>query len=712
MSKSLRKFKFVFLVMFIALLITSTVWAQTGYKDLKYPPLGQLKIPEVKREVLPNGMILFLAEDHSLPIVGLSARIRTGSVFEPADKVGLASITGMVMRTGGAGSRTGDQIDEELERLGASVETYIGGTEGAASMSVLKDDMDKGLSILADVLMDPKFDQDKLDLAKVQQKSAISRRNDEVGGIASREFNKLIYGAQSPYAREPEYYTIDNIKREDLVAFHKKYYHPNSVIMGVWGDFNTKEMVQKIKKAFANWKQEKVEGLEFPKVDYKYHSSVDLVNKEDVNQANIYLGHIGGWMNDPDYPAISLMNNIFGGSFASRLFVKVRSEEGLAYHVSGSYNFDFAYPDAFYVVCQTKSQSTVKAIKFMIDEIKRITQEEVTDEELNRAKEYYLNSFAFKFDTKDKVVSRLMLYEYYGFPLDFTQTTRQKIEKVTKADILRAAKSHLHPDQLVILAVGKSQDFDQPLSVLGKVETIDITIPEASPTAGTEKKVEATPASLAKGKEIFDKVVTACGGKKGFAGIKNAIIKTETSISTPQGDMQISAASTEVFPDKVAQEMTTPGGTFSVVFDGQKGWFVGPQGSQDLPESQLKNTKAQLFRSFINLFQASDLQVQYLSEEESEGRKLDVLLITDPAGNEMKFYVDKVTNLPVKESFRGQGMMGPSNMEEIFSDFRDASGVKLPFMQVTNSEGKKFSETKIVEIKVNTQVDSAVFIKK
>lgn len=711
MFRSMKNFKYFFLVMFLVLFITSLVWAQKSYKDLKYPPLGELKIPEVKREVLPNGMIVFLAEDHQLPIVGLSAKIKTGSVFEPADKIGLASITGMVMRTGGAGNRTGDQIDEELERLGASVETYIGGTEGGASMSVLKEDVDKGLSILADILLDPKFDQDKIDLAKVQQKSGISRRNDQVGQIAAREFDKLIYGAQSPYARVPEYATIDNIKREDLVEFHKTYFHPNYTIIGVWGDFNAKDMIQKIKKAFAGWKPEKVEGLEFPKVDYKYHSSVNLVKKDDVNQANIYLGHIGGMMNDPDYPAVSLMNNIFGGSFASRLFTKVRSEEGLAYHVGGSYNFDFAYPDAFYVLCQTKSESTVKAINLMINEIRRLTQEEVTDEELNRAREYYLNSFAFKFDTKDKVVNRMMVYEYYGFPLDFTQKTRAQIEKVTKADILRAAKSHLHPDQLVILAVGKSQDFDQPLSVLGKVNTIDITIPEATPQA-KEKTPETTPASLAKGKETFDKVIAACGGKKNFSVIKSAVIKTETSVSTPQGDIQLSVTSSQIFPNKVVQEMNTPGGVFTVVFDGEKGWFVGPQGSQDLPESQVKETKGELFRSFTNLFQAENLKIQDLGEEESEGKKLDLLLISDPFGNELKMYLDPTSYLPVKISYRGQGMMGPSNFEEVLSDFREVSGVKLPFDQVINVEGKKYAETKVLEMNLNAKVDPNLFIKK
>jgi len=711
MLKTIRSFKLIFLVIFSVLFITPVIWSQASYKDLKYPPMGDLKLPEVKREVLPNGMIIFLAEDHALPMIELSAKIRTGSVYEPGDKVGLAEITGSVMRTGGAGKRSGDQIDDELERLGASIETWIGSTEGAVSMSVLKEDMDKGLSVLADILMDPKFEQDKIDLAKVEQKSGISRRNDFVGQIASREFDKQIYGAQSPYARTTEYYTIDNIKREDLIEFHQIYFHPNSVIIGVWGDFKTAEMLQKIKKAFVRWKAAKAEALDFPKVDYKYRSSVDLVKKEDINQSNIYLGHIGGRINDPDYFALTVMNSIFGRSFSSRLFKKVRSEEGLAYHVSGAYNCNAGYPGTFYVLCQTKSQSTVEAIQYMKEEIKRLTTEEVTDEELNRAKEGYLNSFAFKFDTKQKIVERLMFYEYYELPLDFLQKTRTEIEKVTQADILRAAKSHLHPDNLVILTVGRPEDFDQSLSVLGQVDTIDITIPETSPLAKKEIP-QASEASLAKGKEIFDKMVAACGGKQAFSAIKSTVTKAEISASSPQGEFQMSVNSTVVFPYKFNQEMTTPFGGFTQVCDGEKGWVVSAQGTQDLPESQLNEMKADRFRAFVNLFQADNLQVQYLGVEDFEDKKLDILLVSDPSGNEMKIFADQATHLPVKDSYRGRGMMGPANFEEIFSDFQEVSGVKLPFHKITHADGKKYAETKILELSINVPVDENLFIKK
>ncbi len=447
------------------------------YTKLKYPQLGDIEIPEVKRVTLTNGMQLFLLEDHDLPLINMSARIRVGSIYEPADKIGLAAIAGTVMRTGGTITKTGDELDEQLESIAGSVETGIGLNSGYASMSVLKKDIDTGLAILADVLMNPAFREDKIMLAKVQHRSAIARRNDQVSQIAGREYNKLIYGPQSVYARHAEYATIDNINRDDLVAFHKKFYHPNNMMLGIWGDFNTQQMIKKIQKAFKGWKKADMKLSTAPQVKYDFRQTVNVIRKDDVNQTNIYLGHIGGLMNDPDYFALIAMNKILGGSFTSRLFRNVRSRMGLAYSVFGNYSANFDYPGVFYVGCQTKSESTVQAIRAMIEEVKKMTESEVTDEELAIAKESYLNSFVFNFDTKGEIVRRLMTYEYFGYPADFLQKTKENIEKVTKADVLRVAHKHLKPEKLQFLAVGRPQDFDEPLSVLGPVNEIDITIP-------------------------------------------------------------------------------------------------------------------------------------------------------------------------------------------------------------------------------------------
>jgi zinc protease len=461
----------------LELLWSGCIGQQADYKSLKYPKLRDIEVPEVEQVTLGNGMRLFLLEDHELPLINMSVIIRTGSVYEPAEKIGLASITGEVMRTGGTASKTGDQIDEELESIAASVETGIGLNSGAASMSVLKQDLDKGLSILADVLMNPAFREDKIELAKMQHRSMISRRNDDVGEIAGREYDKLIYGPTSVYARQTEYATIDNISRDDLVNFHRKYFGPNNAMLAVWGDFDTKQMIEKIERVFDTWERVDLQPPEVPKVRYDFRKTVNVVRKDDVNQSNVYMGHIGGLRSDPDYFALIVMNRILGGGFTGRLFKNVRSREGLAYSVFGAYSANFEYPGEFYVGCQTKSESTVHAIRAMIGEVEKIRQDEVTDEELALAKDSFLNSFVFNFDTKGEVVNRLMTYEYFGYPADFLLKIKANVEKVTKADVLRVAKKHLHPDKLQILAVGRPEDFDEPLSVLGPVNEIDITIP-------------------------------------------------------------------------------------------------------------------------------------------------------------------------------------------------------------------------------------------
>ncbi len=448
-----------------------------GYQQLKYPKLRDLQVPEVERLTLPNGMQLFLLEDHELPLIHVSALIRTGSIHEPADKIGLAGITGTVIRTGGTTSRTGDEIDEQLEQIAASVETSIGQTSGRAYMSVLKEDVDTGLSVLADVLMNPAFREDKIDLARISARTSIARRNDNPAGIAWREYGKLIYGPESVYARHTEYATIDNITREDLVAFHRRFYHPNNTMVAIWGDFETRQMVAKITEIFKDWQQAAVDLPPVPPVKYEFRSTVNAARKDDMNQSVIRLGHIGGLRSDPDYFALMVMNEILGGGFTSRLFKNVRSRQGLAYSVGGAYGSDYDHPGLFSLSCQTKLGSTVHAIDAIVEEVRRMTQEEVTDEELALAKDSFLNSFVFNFESRGQIVTRLMTYAYYGYPADFLQKTKENVEKVTKADVLRVAKAHLHPDKVQILVVGRPEDLDKPLSTLGEVSTIDITIP-------------------------------------------------------------------------------------------------------------------------------------------------------------------------------------------------------------------------------------------
>lgn len=445
--------------------------------EITYPPLRDVPIAQAERVAMDNGMVVFLLEDHELPLIDVVARIRTGARYEPTEKAGLANMMAQVSRTGGAGDKTGEEVDLFLENRGASLFSSMGTGVATVGMNVLTSSFNEVLSVMADVLRRPSFEPDKIEEAKVQVKSAIARRNDSPGGIASREFNKLIYGAGSPYAHQAEFATIDAITREDLIAFHDRYYHPNQVMIGVTGDFDRDEVMAAIEREFGDWQPEEVALPTDFAIASAEPGKVYFVEKTDLTQTNFRVGHLGTTIDDPDYFALEVMNTIFGQGFASRLFSNIRSDLGLAYAIWGYVGANYDYPGVFQVGGETKLESTAAALDAIMAEIDRMKEGSITDDELAYAKESYLNSFVFNFDTVEEVVGRQMLYEYYGYPPDFLQRSRDRIEAVTRQDVARAAREHLHPDRLVILAVADPARLDRPLSEFGDVVPLDITIP-------------------------------------------------------------------------------------------------------------------------------------------------------------------------------------------------------------------------------------------
>ncbi|MBI1820824.1 MAG: insulinase family protein [Nitrospirae bacterium] len=441
---------------------------------MKFPPLD-FHPPKGERLVLPNGMILYLLEDHELPLINISATIQTGSFYEPADQIGLASLTGALMRTGGAGDKTGDEIDEILENLSASISTGIGGDSGYASLNVLTRDINKGFDLFADVLMSPRFSEEKLEILKNQEIENIRRKNDNPSPIAGREFAKLLYGAETPYAREATLETVSRIKRQDCVDFYSRYFHPDAMILGITGDFKKEEMVQKIANKFNGWKKRTEPLPSLKPIPVEFKPSVSQIEKA-LTQSYIRIGHLGVKQSNPDYYALSIMNDILGGqTFSSRLFKEVRTQKGLAYSVGSALNPGNMEVGTFFAYCQTMSKNTVKAISAIKENIKKMQETPVTPEELQLAKDSFLNSFIFSFTTPSQIVSRQIYLEYYHLPEDYMEQFRNEVSKVTAEDILRVAKKYLHPDGLTLLVVGDPDKFDQPLSVFGPVHTLPLS---------------------------------------------------------------------------------------------------------------------------------------------------------------------------------------------------------------------------------------------
>jgi len=459
-------------------------WAQVqDYKQIKTPALRPITIPEPQRIALPNGMTVLLLEDHELPTIEAIATIRTGTRYEPADKAGLGEILGDVQRTGGTKSMKGDQIDDFLEARGARIETGMSETSAMADMWALKKDFPQVFKLFADVLRNPIFEEEKIAISKNQIASTIARRNDNPTGIMFREFDKLVYGPESPYARTPEFATLESVTREDLVAFHKKYFVPNRMILGVTGDFDSKEMAKTIREVIGAWPK----GTEAKDAPAAYRTApkpgLYYVQKDDMTQSDIILGHLGIQKDNPDIFAVDVMNEAWGGGFAARLFSNVRSRKGLAYSVRGAIDSNYDFPGTFNVWMTTKTETTGAGLDALMEEIEGLSKTPLTEEEVQRAKDSILNSFIFNYDSKAKILRQQIVYTYYGFPADYLSRYRQNIEKVTVADVNRVAKKYVHKDQLAILVVGPPKGQDRPLDSFGKVTRVDITIPPPK-TAG------------------------------------------------------------------------------------------------------------------------------------------------------------------------------------------------------------------------------------
>ena len=440
--------------------------AQLAFKPLAFP------FPQVEQLTLSNGIVVYLLEDHELPLFNLTARIRTGSVNDPADKAGLASLTGTVMRTGGTRFMSGDEINETLEFMAGSMETGIGRNVGTASLSVLKKDTDEGLKIFADVLMYPVFSEDQVDLAQKKQLEAIRRRNDDPHDIAFRELRKGIF-ENNPRGRVPTLESIANIKREDLVSFHQRYFHPNNIILGVAGDFKRDEVIGKLEVVFKEWVPRDITFPPLGLPEAREEGTVYYAHKA-LPQATIVMGHLTIGKGDPDYFPLTVLNFIVGGGgFKSRLMSEIRSNRGLAYSVGSIYRAEVDY-GIFAAYCFTKSDTTLESITLIKEIVEQVKQEGISLEELEWAKSSIINNFIFEFTSPFQIVNKRVTIAYNKLPKEFLETYRERIMAITVDDVNRVAAKYLHPDRMVLVVVGNRDGFDGPLNQMGTVRVINL----------------------------------------------------------------------------------------------------------------------------------------------------------------------------------------------------------------------------------------------
>jgi len=446
--------------------------ARANPRTMGFPPL-RYEIPKAERVVLECGMPVYLLRDPELPIINVTAMVRSGSVYEPASLSGLAALTGSVMRSGGAGGLAPEKMDDELEFMAASVESSIGPDMGTVSLTSLTKNFGRTLQIFADVLLRPDFSEKRVDLARKHLIEGLRRQNDDPKEIASREITRAVY-AGHPLGDVPTLESANAITRQVMVDFHRRFFRVDNTILAVSGDFDRAAMLRELNATFGTSPARPATVLpEIPQPAAAYAAEV-IYGKKEVNQSVIRMGHLGVTKESPELYALRVMDYILGGSFTSRLTMEIRTNQGLAYSVGSRFDIGRRFTGSFIAETETKAESTARAITLMKDIIAGMTREPVTEQELNTAKEYIINSFMFGFTSPASIVTQRARLEFYGYAPDYLEKYRDNISRVTREDVLAAARKHLKPESFKLVVVGDAARFDKPLSAFGVVRELDL----------------------------------------------------------------------------------------------------------------------------------------------------------------------------------------------------------------------------------------------
>lgn len=430
-------------------------------EQLEYKPVTfDTPSPTAFKRDLENGIPVFIGEDKMFPLVSILVYTRGGQYVEPEGKEGLAALTGSVWRTGGAGDLEPQVLDEELEFLSAELSTGVGGTFSSVSLNLLSKDLDRGLELLMDVLLRPRFDQKRLDKAKDDLLTGMKRRNDETSDIESREWNRILYGDDYWLNQLPTEQSVRAIVREDLIAFQKRMIDPRNIVLAVSGDFAESEMLAKLEATFGQLKALGDALPEVPQPKVVAKPGVYLVNKADVNQGRVSIGHLGFVGPAEDEFALAIANDVLGGGdFTSWIVSRVRSDEGLAYSAGSYFSIGVDIPGEFRAFFQSKSSTCARAAQIIIDLVAKLQSEGVSEKELGTSKASQIQTFPNRFRSIRQTVSLFARDALTGRPPEYWSTFREKVAQVGIPAVKQAATERIKGEQFVILVVGNVEEI-------------------------------------------------------------------------------------------------------------------------------------------------------------------------------------------------------------------------------------------------------------
>lgn len=690
-------------------LLMAPCFAQTAKQSP--PPAAAPRpfhFPKYETKKLENGLTVFVVADHREPMVSYTLQIATaGGSQNTAAQAGLASMTANLLRQG-TKTRTAQQIATIIDASGGSLDANAGSDTATVGCTMMKSKADLGMELLSDVVINPTFPQDEVDRLMRQTLSGLQVEFSDPQSLAEllarrTAFGKHPYGM--PVSGTPD--TVRKIKRDDVVNFYRTHYGPAHAYLAIAGDVTPAEAFAMAEKYLNGWKAE-VAAPETITAQQPAARRIVIVDKPDAVQTQYSIVEVTIPRNDPDYIPLQIANQIFGGSFNSRLNMKLRANEGLTYGASSALE-TMRQTGLFAARSFSRTDKTATAIKMMSDLLADYRAHPVTDAELKDAKAYLAGSFVLGIETPGQVAGRVLSLAIYGLPSDYWDTYRDKILATTAREVTDAVQRHFTPDKMDIVAVGNASGFSKDLASLGPVDIIplaDFDVTADNLRRASEPAPAATAETKAQGSKLAEQAADAVGGKAALEAVKSIESKGPMTISLGQQSMKADVEETVVYPNMYRSAMTLPMGTMIIASDGKVAWMQqGPQ-TREAPPQMLKEAERDI--ALVGLVGLLRSTLDGKAEMVASG---DDAAVWTMGENKVNVKFDPASKRVAKVSYRGMGIRGPADLDVEYSDYREVGGVYLPFHETLFANGQKFAERAYTDRKVNVDVKPEIFEK-
>ena len=678
----MKKFALGILVMLLA---TGITFAQVDRSKLPASgPAPEIKIGEAETFTLANGLKVFVVKNNKLPRVSFTLVLERDNILE-GDKAGLSTFIGDMMM-GGTKNRTKDQLDQEIDFIGAS----LSASATSVSVSSLKKHQGKVLNLMADVLFNPVFPQPELDKLKKQSLTGLATTKDDPQAISSRLSRAVLYGKNHPYGESQTEQTTKNITLEDVKAYYQTYFKPNIAYLAIVGDMDKAEAQKVVNQYFGTWKKGVVPTFTYPMPVRAAKQAVALVDRSSSVQSVIDVTQpVAMKIGDTDYISSRLLNQILGGGSASRLFMNLREDKGFTYGAYSSIDAD-KLVGTISASASVRSEVTDSAVYEFVYEIKNLVEKGVTQVELDKAKAELAGSFGRSLEQPGTVANFALNTARYNLPKDYYATYLQKLNSYTVADINATAKRLIEPDKFIITTVGNGAEIKAKLAQFGEVVEYDIMGEPA-------KQLVADAAMTAE--KVLENYLTAVGGAEKVAAVKSAKISMNANV---MGTALTIAFVYDSQNGRYGQKLSIAGNVM------QKTSLANGKGSMTVQGNTIEMTSAQLAEAQLNsylfpeaVYQANGYTVTLDGLKDVEGKPAYKVIITAASGAKLINYYAQDSGLKIKYE-------NPASGDTYYGDYQAKNGVLLPMSWTIKSPQIPVPlEAKVTSLELNVPVTDA-----